>query len=49
MVGAWSCAHEAERVDCHLVDLDLMQQIRDYNEVDCRAMMEIISYLRARH
>ena len=32
-----------------MLELELMQQIRDYNEVDCRAMMEIVSYLRAHH
>jgi hypothetical protein len=32
-----------------MLDLELMQQIRDYNEVDRRAMMEIVQYLRNRH
>ena len=31
-----------------LLDFDLMREIRAYNEVDCRAMMEIVRYLRAR-
>ena len=50
MVGAWSCQHQidtgtAERLD----DLDLMQEIRAYNEIDCKAMMAIICYLRENH
>ena len=49
MIGAWWCAHEAERLGAPMLELELMQQIRDYNEVDCRAMMEIVSYLRAHH
>ena len=32
-----------------LMDLDLMKEIRDYNEVDCKAMMEIVRYLRENH
>ena len=40
----------APRVRRHLgrlLNLELMQEIRDYNEVDCKAMMEIVRYLRA--
>ena len=50
MVGAWWCQDEihAGRAS-RLIDLDLMQEIRDYNEVDCRAMMEIVRYLRDHH
>ncbi len=46
MIGAWWCAHEAERIGGPMLELELMQQIRDYNEVDCRAMREIVTYLR---
>lgn len=49
MVGAWWCAHEAKRLGVLMFDLELMRQIRAYNEVDCRAMMEIIRLLRVRH
>ena len=49
MIGAWWCAHEAERVTVPMLDFELMQQIRDYNEVDCRAMLEIVQYLRREH
>ncbi len=50
MVGAWWCQNEiregrAER----LTDLELMRQIRAYNEADCRAIREIVAYLRANH
>ena len=49
MIGAWWCEHDAERRGCSLMALDLMQQISAYNEVDCRAMMEIVRYLRQHH
>ena len=49
MIGAWWCAHEAEHLGVPMLDLELMQQIREYNEVDCRAMMEIVRHLRAEH
>ena len=49
MTGAWWCHHEAVRRGCRMIDLDLMQEIRDYNEVDCRVMWEAIRYLRLSH
>ena len=49
MIGAWWCAHEAKRLGVPMLELELMRQIRDYNEVDCKAMMEIVSYLRGQH
>ncbi len=49
MVGAWSCATEAAERGCTLSETDLMQEIMRYNEVDCKAMMEIIRYLRQHH
>ena len=30
-------------------EIDLMQEIIDYNEVDCKVMMEIVAYLRKYH
>jgi hypothetical protein len=48
MVAAWRCAEEAARVGCTLSDLPLMREVRDYNEVDCKVMMEIVRYLRGR-
>ena len=32
-----------------MTNLPLMDDIARYNEVDCKVMMEIISYLRANH
>ena len=49
MVGAWWCQHKAERTSRRLTDLDLMREIRSYNEVDCKAMMEFVRYLRRHH
>lgn len=49
MVGAWWCAEEARRTGRRMADLDLMQEIIRYNEVDCRVMMELVRYLRAHH
>ena len=49
MVGAWWCAHEAERQGVSLIEQQLMQEIRDYNEIDCKAMMEIVQFLRMKH
>lgn len=49
MIGAWWCDAEAERLSCRLIDIELMQDISSYNEVDCKAMMEIVRYLRAAH
>ena len=30
-------------------ELELMREIERYNEVDCRAMWEVLSYLRSHH
>ncbi len=32
-----------------LGEMPLIKAIEDYNEVDCKVMMEIVSYLRRRH
>ncbi len=49
MVGAWWCAKEAAKRQVPLIAIDLMQSIGRYNEVDCKAMMEIVQYLRSHH
>ncbi len=49
MVGAWWCEEQAREQRIKLIDIPLMEQIRSYNEVDCRVMMEIISHLRQHH
>ena len=46
MVGAWHCDREAAEKGIRLADTELMQEIRRYNEVDCRVMQEILEYLR---
>lgn len=49
MVGAWSARSEARERGVSMADVDLMREIAEYNEVDCKAMMEIIARLRANH
>ena len=49
MVGAWRCDAEAREHGLRLMDIDLMREIAEYNEVDCKVMMEILAYLRAHH
>jgi hypothetical protein len=49
MVGAWRCNAQAQENGIPMTELPLMGEIADYNEVDCRAMMEIIRYLRDNH
>ena len=49
MVGAWRCDAEARRKGIRLADTELMEEIQEYNEVDCRVMQEILYYLRANH
>ncbi|MBS1717344.1 MAG: hypothetical protein JSS72_06405 [Armatimonadetes bacterium] len=46
MVGAWSCAAEALRRGVGMTKVPLMREIAAYNEVDCKVMWEILSYLR---
>ncbi len=46
MVGAWWCHHEAQRTATTMRDLELMREIASYNEVDCRAMAEVLAVLR---
>lgn len=48
MVGAWNCEHKCADGGC-LMDFELMKEIRDYNEIDCKVMWEAINYLRANH
>ena len=49
MTGAWWCDSEVEATGGKLTDLELMQDIAAYNEVDCKVMMEIVRYLRDNH
>ena len=49
MTGAWWCNTEAQEKGSRLMDVDLMHDIAGYNEVDCKVMHEIVSYLRQNH
>ncbi len=49
MAGAWWCAGEAAKDGVKLQDIELMQDIAKYNEVDCKVMLEIVRYLRENH
>jgi hypothetical protein len=49
MVGAWRCDAKAREEGGSMRNLELMKSIERYNEVDCRVMQEIVSYLRAHH
>lgn len=48
-MGGLSCAMEATRAGRPMADLPLMRQITAYNEADCRAVMDVLQYLRAHH
>ena len=49
MAGAWWCDTQAQIEGKHLQDYELMDDIQAYNEIDCQAMFEILSYLRIKH
>lgn len=49
MIGAWWCQDESRRTGRVLPEIDLMKEIMQYNEVDCRVMMEAIRHLRRHH
>lgn len=46
MIGAWWCDAEATRSGATLPEIELMQEIGRYNEVDCHSMAEILGWLR---
>jgi hypothetical protein len=48
MTGAWWCYEEAGRQGQPVEDLDLMREIVRYNEIDCRVLMDVMGFLRAR-
>jgi predicted RecB family nuclease len=49
MLGGWACDVEAEKLGCSMRELDLMKEIEEYNEIDCKVMWEAINYLREHH
>lgn len=46
MVAGWWCEDEAKRIGCSMKDIPLMKEVEAYNEIDCRVMWDIVSYLR---
>ena len=60
MTGAWWCYRKAAARGASVFDVSTperegcpcrepMREIRDYNEVDCKVMAEVIGYLRRCH
>lgn len=49
MVGAWTSAAECAERGIALTEHELMRQIGEYNQVDCKVMMETLRYLRSAH
>ena len=49
MVGAWTCERRAAAAGGSMRDFELMDGIERYNEVDCKAMMELVRFLRRNH
>ena len=49
MVGAWWAYESIQTTGVPVREVDLMQQIIAYNEVDCRVMWEVVRYLRESH
>ncbi|MGZ3586937.1 MAG: hypothetical protein ACXVAP_06790 [Candidatus Limnocylindrales bacterium] len=47
MIGAWWCDGEAARVGGSMRTQELMAEIGRYNEVDCRVMADVLTWLRA--
>lgn len=50
MVAAWACQQELRAGHAtRLRGLELMQEVRAYNETDRRAMQEVLQHLRRHH
>lgn len=49
MVGAWVGESEAAERKISMKDVQIIKDISQYNEIDCKVMMEIIYYLRKNH
>lgn len=49
MAAAWWADHEARRTNVAMETLALMKNVIEYNEIDCRVMMETLRYIRAHH
>ena len=49
MVGAWRANSLAREEGGYMADFKVMGLIEQYNEIDCKVMQEILSYLRQNH
>jgi hypothetical protein len=49
MVGAWYCDRISRKQGIDMDQTELMQGIREYNIIDCKAMWDLINYLRMNH
>lgn len=49
MIGGIWCDEESRRTGAPANEIELMKEIVRYNEIDCKAMMEIIRYMRQHH
>ncbi|MGH2377113.1 MAG: hypothetical protein ACRDGT_01400 [Candidatus Limnocylindria bacterium] len=49
MAGAWHASREAALRGMPLWDVPLMREVDRYNEIDCRAMAEVLGHLRREH
>jgi predicted RecB family nuclease len=49
MVGAWYCDRISREQGIDMDRTELMQGIREYNIIDCKAMWDLINYLRKHH
>lgn len=49
MAGAWHASREAALRGMPLWDIPLMREVDRYNEIDCRAMAEVLAHLRREH
>jgi hypothetical protein len=45
MIKAAECSEDAKKKDISMTELPVMKKIIDYNEVDCKVMMEIVEFI----
>ena len=49
MVGAWHCDKISREKGIDMIETKIMKGIRKYNIIDCKAMWDLINYLRKIH
>ena len=49
MVGAWYCDKISKEQGIDMIDTEIMKGIKEYNIIDCKAMWDLINYLRENH